>query len=642
MSLWLDEPLRGELDPAAAHALSAWCSQTAISLRLVRRLTGGRSAALVAAVLEDGPQGGRQLVMKLDRAPGSTDDPEPGEYAQHARALADAPAFAGQHLTQPVHQPVSVGDGRWFAFQRVAGGGLRDPITLHTLLDAVLHPPRPSRGSPARSAGPRPLFPSPRPGAAAFAEASAAITRSVLDGWAGRAQVPSMGVPDILRSQLGQRLAPGGARARAADAHRGCTITVEDEDGPLPNPFALILDTDRHGGLALPTFVGRAHGDLHVENVLVPASLHDVAASFQLIDLSRYRPDAVLTWDPTHLVLHVLARTLVDLSPAQRDATIDLLLDPDLDGDLVPLWLSSFVGAVRTAGEDWARQADLVDQWRDQVPLSLLAGALACHVRASTRPQDRAWFLRLAANAAAAILDQHAPPPAAAGTRRTGGDQDAGQPGGAAASARSGWSADRIADDGNAEHGNAEHGNAEHGNANGAQPSRQHTDDGAAPAGHRDSREVRGRADAPAHAGAPPTVATGRGSARTPAAGDAELVVSYAAADRPWAAWISWHLASAGWRVGTLEPAAPPAGPRPRPAPAGGSPYLLVVLSPTYLDPGPATAGTGGRPSFAVRVEPCEPPDWLTGVDTVDLVGLGENEARAALVNRLAPPSRAR
>lgn len=156
----------------------------------------------------------------------------------------------------------------------------------------------------------------------------------------------------------------------------------------------------------LPTFVGRAHGDLHVENILIPTAWRDASAAFQLIDLSRYTADAVLTRDPTHLVLHVLARTLVELSPNQRTATIDLLLDPDLDGAILPQWLWLFIGQVRSAGEEWARAAGLVEQWRDQLPLSLLACALTCYGRASTREEDRGWFLRLAANAAA-FLDQH-------------------------------------------------------------------------------------------------------------------------------------------------------------------------------------------------------------------------------------------
>ncbi len=579
MSPWLDEPLRAELDPPAAHALAAWCSQTEISLRLARRLTGGRSAALVAAVLEQSPGGARQLIMKLDRAPGSADEPEPGEFAQHERALRDAPDFAGRHLTRPVHQPVPIGDGRWFAFQRVAGGSLRDPITLHTLLDAVLHPPRPSRAAAGRDAGPRPLFPSPRPAAEDFAAASGTIIRSVLDGWVGRAQLPSMDVPDILRHQLGHRLAPGGALLRAADAHRGPTIHVEDEDDPLPNPFALVLDTDGPGLARLPTFIGRAHGDLHVENVLVPAALQDVAGSYRLIDLARYRADAVLTWDPTHLVLHVLARTLVDLSPSQRGATIDLLLDPDLDGALVPLWLSSFVGAVRSACEDWAHQADLVDQWRDQVPLSVLAVALTCHARPSTREQDRGWFLRLAANAATVVLDRH--------QDHTQQDQDRqGHQGGTGLGAR----------------------------------------------------DPRGASPAQASRGSARPSSTDQGRARVAAAYGDDLVISYVPADQAWAAWISWHLEAVGWHVEPLEADTRPARRAPRSAVGTGPPALLVVLSPAYLDAARTSNGGRQRPAFTVRVEPCEPPEWLAAIETVDLVGVGEEEARTALVGQLTPP----
>ncbi|WP_256804849.1 TIR domain-containing protein [Frankia sp. ACN10a] len=695
-SRWLDEPLQTELDDAAVTALRQWCSQTETTMRLVRWLIGGRSAALVAAVLAEDPhEGARQLIMKLDRAPGTAEDPQPGEFARHRRALTESRDFARNHLTQPVHQPVPVGDGRWFVFQRVAGGSLRDPITLHTVLDAVLHPPRPVRGAgPTRSWGPQPAFPRPAANAAAaFADVSAAVVGSVLTDWAGRTHLPSMDVPTILGRQLGDRLAPGSRLHRLAAAHPGPTITVEAEDHPLPNPFALVLDSSRTAGLRLPTFVGRAHGDLHVENILIPTDLRDANAAFQLIDLSRYAADAVLTRDPTHLVLHVLARTLVELSPAQRTATIDVLLDPDLDGALLPQWLWLFIDRVRAAGQRWARAADLVEQWRDQLPLSLLACALTCLGRTSTREEDRGWFLRLAANAAAAFLDQHTldqhtldqhtldqhtlgrPSPDQPSPAPTGPDRHTLDLPGQA----------QPADPDNADPGNAGNGRSRRQPCAPENIDRgQHSvpraaADGAAPPTPEPpvARTANGGPEGAAIGGfrsSPPSADGVAGSARA-GGSSVDLLLSHARADAAWADWISWHLEAAGWRVlphpdlddtdpddaGSDGPDDPNHDDHGSPGGAdedlgsgtavsladavAQAPRTLVVLSPAYLrevqrsaewrEAFPATTTARGSRLVTIRVEHCDPPGWLGLVASVDLVGLGEDEARATLVDRM-------
>ena len=610
MSHWLDEALQGELGPEAARALWAWCDQTGSSYSLVSRLAGGRSGALVAAVLEQDPvEGDRQLVLKLDGAPGGPGDPGPSEFARQRAAVAAAPEFAGRHLARPVRQPVAGGDGRWFAFQQVAADSLRDYITLRSLLDAVLHPTRPPRGArDGWSAGPgvAPGFPPGQASAAAFAQAGGAVVRSVLADWAGRPRLARLDVPAILGRQLGRRLAPGGALRRLAAEHTGPTIDVEGEDGPLPNPFSLALG-EVAATVTLPAFVGHAHGDLHVENILIPRTLRDVGGAYQLIDLSRYAGDAVLTRDPTHLVLHVLARTLVDLSPAQRTATIDLLLQADAyDDALVPRWLSLFIGEVRAAGEGWARQASLVDQWRDQMPLSVLACALTCLIRPSTREEDRGWFLRLAANATAVFLAQHDPGPA---RLPTPAGAPAASPAAAAPAAR-----------------------------------------GAAPSASAEVPAARAARSAPSP----------DADAEVDAEVDVDVVISHVAADLTWAEWISWHLEEGGWGIDLSDADAV----EPRRGASRGA-LTLLVLSPACLaalttgpgtgsdgpGPGPMAGparGDGTSPSAApplviIRVEPCEPPDWLGATEMVDVVGLGEADARdtlAAWSRRALPPPR--
>lgn len=48
-----------------------------------------------------------------------------------------------------------------------------------------------------------------------------------------------------------------------------------------------------------------------------------------------------------------------------------------------------------------------------------------------------------------------------------------------------------------------------------------------------------------------------------------------------------------------------------------------------------ADAGCGTR-LVTIRIEHCDPPGWLGLVESVDLVGLSEDEARATLVDRMA------
>src|SRR5690349_14636273 len=51
--------------------------------------------------------------------------------------------------------------------------------------------------------------------------------------------------------------------------------------------------------------LGRAHGDLHPDNILLPMSPVVDASAYRLIDLSDYSPDAALTRDLVHLTLAV-------------------------------------------------------------------------------------------------------------------------------------------------------------------------------------------------------------------------------------------------------------------------------------------------------------------------------------------------
>lgn len=126
------------------------------------------------------------------------------------------------------------------------------------------------------------------------------------------------------------------------------------------------------------------------------------------------------------------------------------------------------------------------------------------------------------------------------------------------------------------------------------------------------------------------------------------IFVSYTTADRVWAEWLAWQASAAGhdvvvqawdFRPGTnfvlsMHEA------------AISSDATLVVLSENYLkSPFAASewaAGFARDPTGAeqtlipVRVEPCQPGGLLAAIVYVDLVGLDEDAAQAAIRSALA------
>jgi hypothetical protein len=90
-------------------------------------------------------------------------------------------------------------------------------------------------------------------------------------------------------------------------------------------------------------YVGRAHGDLHPGNILMPVAPSVRASQFVLVDLARYRKEAPLTRDPAQLLLCLVAQHYL-ASPRYRGALIPLLARPDVSvGTLVPPTASALV-----------------------------------------------------------------------------------------------------------------------------------------------------------------------------------------------------------------------------------------------------------------------------------------------------------
>lgn len=383
----LNQPLSDGLGPDAAEALRGWAALRGSSFRLRRWFPNGRSGALVGVVYEDNRyDGGQQLVLKLDQVDGKRYDE--AEYARHQRAVDEAGGFADQ-LSLPVHEPVGVRDGRWITFQKVVAGSLEDARVLSALLDA------------ARGLGTQ--------AARDFSETCAHVIDSVLGRWAVKPHFSELSVPGFLGRCLAERLAPGKPlQSLVSTTSSDQLLPLGPGKSPLVNPFALLTDGPLTAGRVVQaTMTGKAHGDLHTENVLVPVSARQVPGpSFWLIDLARYEPEAPLARDPAHLMLYVAARALPGLTADQSDALLQLLLDPDCQAaHLLPGWLADAIVAMRTAGLPWARDRGLSAEWREQTRLAIVACSLMFTVRKSLTSEEQLWFLRLAAHNATAIAD---------------------------------------------------------------------------------------------------------------------------------------------------------------------------------------------------------------------------------------------
>jgi len=373
----VDPDLAAALPADAAQGLASWEAATGRRVFLDRLLTNGFTDAVVAIVLIDGGgEPARKVDLKVIPSGARVDEP-----GAHAAALAGSPeGFAQAHLVRQAFDPYRV-DGWTVMFQDLAGGSV---------------------------AGFRPL--SALSGTADVPSALAAVAGSVLHEWNDAPAFRSLTVAEFMRWHVRHKLDPGGSLSGWIAAELGeaalvadaLVFAADDRARPVPNPVRLCWDAGP-AQERVNAIVGNAHGDLHLENVLVPVDGIPRPDQFRLIDLSAFDGAAPLTRDPANLLLSEIARVLPGLRPRSRRALLGVVADTDGEGAALPADLATLraaAEAVLAAGQTVAADGGLADEWRDQHLLSVAGGALAFASRAMFDTADRTWFFELAARAA--------------------------------------------------------------------------------------------------------------------------------------------------------------------------------------------------------------------------------------------------
>jgi len=162
----------------------------------------------------------------------------------HAAALASGPAtFVADHLVQQLYAPIASEAGGVLMFQAVAGGDMSSFRPLATMFDT---------GELPAVAG--------------------LIARSLIEDWDPDPSIETMSAKACVRAQLGRRGSPGGALERWVDAAgaaaRGRWLRFEPEGPALPNPIQWFRGDDATDAQVI-VHLGRAHGDLHLDNIFI-------------------------------------------------------------------------------------------------------------------------------------------------------------------------------------------------------------------------------------------------------------------------------------------------------------------------------------------------------------------------------------
>jgi tetratricopeptide (TPR) repeat protein len=229
------------------------------------------------------------------------------------------------------------------------------------------------------------------------------------------------------RTSRGQRTA-GEVLQPIVRRHIGAAETWARRKG-LPvaddSPFALVSGVD--AGRPVPgVMLGKAHGDLSARNIFVQRGKKLRRDSYVLIDYDHFSDEALLAFDPMHLVVALALDDFDRVAEEQiRADWIRAIVDPNVS-DVEPeaRRIRKIARQVRSGVLGAFPERGLRNLWRQQLLLGLV-GAGLIHVgrklRAKSAEDARRWCYELATAAAeaarrelpAAGSEQARPPPVA-------------------------------------------------------------------------------------------------------------------------------------------------------------------------------------------------------------------------------------
>ncbi|WP_344900949.1 hypothetical protein [Actinomadura meridiana] len=229
------------------------------------------------------------------------------------------------------------------------------------------------------------------------------VWTEILEKWAGEEfDVEHSTVADLLHCELGDSFRAGGWLREWAEEHRLLTPAFLQLPGeaPLPNPWRL-FDEDLHGARAeIDYLVGRTHGDLHGDNVLVPEYDKIVHADdFRLIDLATYDPRGPLSRDLATLLLSLGSPGIGESTERSQEAFLTYLERDRRDDGLDDRMLGEVRGIIDALREPTLRfvvRHNWESVWHPQLKVSLLAQAMLHSAYTSGSEDARRWCSRLA------------------------------------------------------------------------------------------------------------------------------------------------------------------------------------------------------------------------------------------------------
>ncbi|WP_405535635.1 tetratricopeptide repeat protein [Streptomyces sp. NBC_00075] len=249
-----------------------------------------------------------------------------------------------------------------------------------------------------------------------LADACKTIWRRMLLGWTGDDydSEPAT-VASLLTSELGDGFKTGGWLhdwALKRDLLTPDLLELPGESEPLPNPWRLLAKDTPATRRRIHCLVGRTHGDLHGDNVLVPTydGISD-AAQFRLIDLATYDARAPLSRDLATLLISLCWREIAESSAGTQSKFLTYLVrdkrdkrDKRLDGGM-PGRVRKIIDALREPAFQFVvdKHGD-PEQWHTQLKVSLLAQAMLHSAYDSGTPDARRWCARLAGRLTRVLL----------------------------------------------------------------------------------------------------------------------------------------------------------------------------------------------------------------------------------------------